>query len=192
MHRSDLDALGDTLEKLRCAVRERRQVRMQYQSQGQTAISRRDFDPYAIVHSWGWWYVIGFCHLRGSVRTFRLDRIQELIMLEKAFDIPAEFDIHAYLEKEQAIRPGIPVRLHFTTQASAMAREYDMGWEAVEQQPDGSLVVTKRAPDLNWAARTVLAYGPLVQVFDPPELRRLVREWAHTVEQYYSEPESPS
>jgi predicted DNA-binding transcriptional regulator YafY len=185
MHRSDLEALSDTLETLRRAVREKRQVRMQYQSHGQTASGSRDLDPYALVHSWGWWYAIGFCHLRGALRTFRLDRIQELTLLDQVFEIPADFDVHAYLEREQAVQPGFPVRLHFAAQASAMAREYAIGWEAVEQQPDGSLVVTLRAPDLNWAASTVLAYGPLVEVLDPPELRRLVQDWTQTVFNMY-------
>jgi predicted DNA-binding transcriptional regulator YafY len=185
MHRSDLDALGDTLEALRRAVREHRQIRMQYQSQGQTTTGTRNLNPYAIVYRWGWWYVIGFCHLRKSVRTFRVDRIRELILLEQAFTIPIDFDIHTYLEQEQAARPGFPVRLCFTAQASAMAREYAIGWDAVEQQSDGSLIVTMHAPDLNWAASTVLAYGPLVEVLDPLELRRLVQEWAQAIVKLY-------
>ena len=185
MHRSDLDALGDILEKLRRAVRERRQVRMQYQSRTQTETGSRELDPYAIVHRWGWWYVIGFCHLRGSVRTFRVDRIRELTLLEQAFDIPADFDIHTYLEQEQVVQPGFEVRLHFAAQASAMAREYANGWDALEQQPDGSLIVTLHAPDLNWAASSILAYGPLVEVLDPPELRCLVQDWAQAIVKLY-------
>ena len=186
IHRSDLDALSDTLEKLRLALREHRQVRMQYQSRGQTEAGIRHFDPYAIVFRWGWWYTIGYCHLRCSLRTFRLDRIRELSLIEKGFDIPDDFDIHKYLEQEQAIRPGFLVRLRFAAQASGMAQEYAIGRETMEQQPDGSLIATMYAPDLNWAASTVLAYGLLVEVLDPPELRNLVRDWAKAVDELYS------
>jgi predicted DNA-binding transcriptional regulator YafY len=186
LHRSGLDALADTLESLRQAVREHRQVSMHYQGQAQTAVHQRILDPYALVHSWGWWYVVGFCHLRKALRTFRLDRIQELHLLDQSFEMPEEFNIHAYLERQQVAQPGFPVRLHFSVQAARQAREYATGWEAVEEQPDGSLIVTMRTPDLNWAASTVLAYGPLVQVLEPPELRDLVHEWALAVIDQYS------
>ena len=35
-------------------------------------------DPYGIVHHAGEWYVVGHCHKRGDVRTFRIDRIAAL------------------------------------------------------------------------------------------------------------------
>lgn len=186
MHRSDLEALGETLEKLRRASRERRRIRMQYHSRSQTEAGPREFDPYAIVHRWGWWYAIGYCRLREAVRTFRVDRIEELALLEQGFDVPAEFDIHAYLEQEQAARPGFPVTMRFAPQVAAMAREYAIGWEAVEQQPDGALVVTMMAPDLMWAASNALAYGPAVTVLEPEEVRRTVQEWAQAVVEMYS------
>ena len=50
-------------------------------------------------------------------------------------------------------------------------------WESIEEQADGSLIVTFSAPALEWAASTVLAYGPAVEVLEPPELRRMVAEW---------------
>lgn len=186
MHRSDLEALGETLEKLRRASRERRRIRMQYHSRSQTEAGSREFDPYAIVHRWGWWYAIGYCHVREAVRTFRVDRIEELALLEQGFDVPAEFDIHAYLEQEQAARPGFAVTMRFAPQVASMAREYAIGWDTVEQQPDGALVVTMTAPDLMWAVSNALAYGPAVTVIAPEEVRRSVQEWAQAVVEMYS------
>ena len=54
-------------------------------------------------------------------------------------------------------------------------------WETVEEQPDGSVVVSFTAPDLAWAASSVLAYGPLVTVEEPEELRDMVRQWAQAI-----------
>ena len=131
--------------------------------------------------------MIGFCHRRGAVRTFRVDRIRELSLLEQGYELPAEFDIQSWLEQEQATRPGFPVKLRFAAQAASMAREFTPGWEEVEEKPDGCLVVTMTVPDLNWAASTTLAYGPLVQVVEPPELRSLVRDWAQALVTRYAE-----
>ena len=185
MHRSDLDALGETLEKLRRASRERRRLHMQYQSRTQTEAGLREFDAYAIVHRWGWWYAIGYCHKRAAVRTFRVDRIQALTLLDQVFDLPTDFDIRAYLEQEEAARPGFPVTMRFAPQVAAMAREYAIGWEAVVEQPDGSLIVTMQAPDVMWAVSNALAYGPAVTVLEPEEVRRTVQEWAQAIVELY-------
>ena len=121
---------------------------------------------------------------------FRVDRIQELVLLDQDFDIPAEFDIHSYLEKEQAARPGFPVTMRFAPQVAAMAREYAIGWDAVDEQPDGALIVTMQAPDVMWAVSNALAYGPSVTVLEPEEVRRTVQEWAHATAALYLDPKT--
>ena len=78
LHRSDQESLAPYLEKLRRAARERRTVQLLYRGRQRPEPSQRDLDVYALVLRWGWWYVVGFCHLRQALRTFRLDRIIEL------------------------------------------------------------------------------------------------------------------
>jgi len=177
MHHSNLDALGETLENLRQASRERKRILMQYKSPTQEQSVKRELDIYAVVHRWGWWYVIGYCHYREAVRTFRVDRIQTLTVLEEPFQIPADFDIHAYLDQEMANRPWLMTTLRFAPEIAAMAREYALGWETIEEQPDGALIVTLKAPDVNWAASTALSYGPTVTVLAPEEVCRAVQAW---------------
>src|SRR5512136_1770696 len=64
MHRSDQSRVNPIIEKLRRAVRELRRVDMRYRSSSQAEVQPRQVDPYALVYRWGWWYVIGYCHLR--------------------------------------------------------------------------------------------------------------------------------
>ena len=52
--------------------------------------------------------------------------------------------------------------------------------------PDGTVHVTLTAPDLNWAASSILAYGPLVTVLEPAALRQMVAEWAQAIVHYYN------
>ena len=100
---------------------------MQYHSPHQTQAIKREFDVYAVVHRWGWWYAIGYCHHRQAVRTFRVDRIQSLIVLQESFETPPDFDIHVYLEQEMANRPWLMVTLRFSAEVAAVAREYALG-----------------------------------------------------------------
>jgi predicted DNA-binding transcriptional regulator YafY len=184
MHRSDQQALADTLETLRRATREHRRVHMNYQGREP---STRNLDPYALVHRSGWWYVIGFCHLRQALRTFRVDRITSLDLLGTFFEFPADFDLHAYLAAEPQMQPAVRARLRFNPQFAGMARNSRPFWESLEEQPDGVITVTFQAPDLEWAASTALAYGPAVEVLEPLELRGMVAEWAEAVAKLYNQ-----
>ncbi len=186
MQRADLESLTPTLEMLRRAAREHRQVRMAYLGRSQSEPVLRDLDPYALVHRWGWWYVVGYCHMRRAARTFRVDRIRELAVLPEKFEPPTDFNLQAYLENETQIQPSVTARLRFAPEAAQAVRESRAYWETVEEQPDGSLVVAYAAPALEWAASTALAYGPVVEVLEPPELCQMVAQWAARVIEMYA------
>lgn len=154
------------MEKLRRAIRERRRVQMTYRGRGQGEARQRVLNPYALVHRWGWWYTIGYCHLRAAVRSFRVDRISELILLDETFDAPASFDIRSYLATDIRFQPGVRLRLRFVPQFAQVALDDRPQWETVEPQSDGAVIVSLGVPDMAWAASTVLAYGPIVEVSD--------------------------
>ena len=185
LNRSNLDALAPTLEKLRRAVREHRRMSMRYRSGSSPQSELREMDPYALVYRWGWWYAIGYCHLRREMRSFRADRMDELNLTDRVFEMIEGFNIQEYLEQEWKSQPQIQVRLRFDPEGAQIARQNQVYWEAMEVQPDGAILVTMKTPDMNWAASTAMAYGPLVKVLEPPELQELVREWAQaTVDKY--------
>ena len=185
MHRADLERLAPHLEKLRRAMREHRGVHMRYRSSGSTEAQTRQMDPYALVHRWGWWYAIGYCHLRQGLRSFRIDRIQELSLTSQAFDLPTGFNLQEYLASEFQAQPKFQARLRFISGGAHAALDNPSFWETVEEQPDGGILVSFSSPDLEWAASIALAYGPIVEVLDPPALRERVREWAEAVKSKY-------
>jgi len=41
----------------------------------------------------------GYCHTRQALRTFRLDRIQELTVLPQTFQLPADFNARVFMEE---------------------------------------------------------------------------------------------
>lgn len=185
MNRADLKALTPTLEKLRRAIREHRSVEMKYQTNQIPHPTQRGLDPYALVHRWGWWYVIGFCHVHQEVRTFRVDRIVEIGLLEKTFDLLSGFNLQDYLKKELQSQPQITARLRFGSDFAHIVSRNQSYWEAVETQDDGSVEVRFLSPTLEWAASTALAYGPAVEVLEPPELRTMVADWLDATRMKY-------
>ena len=188
LHRSDPTALSPALEKLRGAVRESRRISINYQSASDVNITKRKIDPYALVFRAGWWYLVGYCHRRRALRTFRVDRIQILTALSQSFNVPENFDIHAYLEDEFKASPLVRARLRFIERAAHIAMSNKTIWESLEENPDGTVDVTMMAPDLPWLASMTLSFANWVTVLEPPELREMVRTWAQaTVDLYGAE-----
>jgi predicted DNA-binding transcriptional regulator YafY len=187
MQRAALAELGPVMEKLRRAIRERRQVQLTYRGRSRPEAQERKLDPYALVYRWGWWYTIGYCHLRQAVRSFRVDRISELILLDETFNAATGFDVRAYLATDMRFQPEVHMRLRFAPQFGHVALDDRPQWETIEPQPDGGVVVGMAVPDMQWAASTALAFGPIVEVLEPPELRQMVAEWAATIAGSYRE-----
>src|SRR5512138_728870 len=186
LHRADPSSLSPILEDLRRATRERHQVSALYQSAANAEATKRKIDPYALVIRAGLWYLVGYCHLREAARTFRVDRFQKLSVLSQSFETPANFDIHAYLENEFKNQPVIRARLRFIPEAAYIAISDRVRWEALTENPDGSLDVTLAGPDLLWLASMALSFANLVTVLGPPELIAMVRDWAQATANLYS------
>lgn len=188
LHRDDHTSLAPMLKKLRRAARERRRVTMVYQSRSRPEPLERDVDPYALVYRWGWWYLIGHCHLRDDLRVFRVDRLVELSVGVVRFEAPANFDVQTYLEQTTWFPARVQVRMRFAPEAASEVWEERSSWETIEEQADGSIIVTFGATDMAWAARIALWHGPHAEVLAPAELRDQVRARAQaTAEQYTSE-----
>jgi predicted DNA-binding transcriptional regulator YafY len=186
LYRADPISLSPMMEKLRSAAREHRQISMVYQSQANSKPDKRIIDPYALVFRAGWWYVVGYCHLRVALRTFRVDRIQKLDILNQTFVIPDNFDIHVYLEKEFKNQPTIQARLRFIPEAAHLVTGNRSMWESIKENPNGSVDVTLAAPDLHWLASMALSFANRVIVLEPQELREMVRDWAQSIVTQYS------
>lgn len=129
--------------------------------------------------------MIGFCHVHKQVRTFRVDRISEIMLLDKTFQPSSEFDLKDYLKNEMQSQPQITARLRFESDFANIVSGNQSYWETVESQADGAVEVTFLSPTLEWAASTALAYGPAVEVLEPPELRTMVAEWLNSTTQKY-------
>jgi len=186
LHRADPSTLFPILEDLRRATREEHQVSAVYQSAGNAKVTKRKIDPYALVFRAGLWYLVGYCHLRTAPRTFRVDRIQKLSVLNQSFQILESFDIHKYLASEFKEQPVVRARLRFSPEVAPMVRSNRFLWESIQEEKDGSIVATQTAPDLHWLASMVLSFANLVTVLEPPELQEMVRDWAQATANLYS------
>lgn len=118
--------------------------------------SARDFDPYGLGYRGGRWYVVGHCHLRRGLRSFRLDRVRDVQPLPASFGRPHDFDALAHLTASIASLPrayAIEVLLD-TDLASARDALFE-GLGVFEPTRDGVLLHAQ-ADDLDWFARELM------------------------------------
>ena len=80
------------------AVAAERRVRFGYVT---AAGNARTFevDPWAVVVRYGRWYLLCLAHHAGEVRTFRVDRVVDPVVLDEAFEAPADLDPATALEE---------------------------------------------------------------------------------------------
>lgn len=87
---ASLPAEREFLLELAQAIRDQRRAALHYTPRDKPAQTRQ-VDPYGLV--WlGHWYLVGHCHLRQDLRTFRLDRIRRVQLRPEGFERPDGFD----------------------------------------------------------------------------------------------------
>ena len=151
------------------AAHAQQRVRFLYEADN-NAPQPREVDPYGIVFRRGHWYMVGYCHLRLAMRTFRLDRLCKVELLKHSFLRPAQFDAATYLNQSMQNVPRqhpVSVLLH-TDMASASY--YLHGLEGLLQQRDEGLLMETSTDSLDWFARWLVQLPIPVSVIKPTSL----------------------
>jgi predicted DNA-binding transcriptional regulator YafY len=182
---------SSTLLVLSTAVKSRRQVRLRYAS-GQAAETERVFDPYGVVYRRGYWYTIGYCHLRHGQRLFRLDRIRQLLLLEETFTRPPDFAVLAEVERTLASVPSDwNVEVHLETTLEEAQHWISPGRVQLEAVENG-VILRCQTEDLVVMARILCGLAMPFTVRRPVELRTVLRQHALSIAAYAARTEEPS
>jgi len=87
------------LKKLRFCITNSQSVEIEYRKNHEEHPTLRILDPYGIVYWKNNWYIVAFCHKRDEIRSFRVDKIVNLIETTNTFDKPKEFSASKFLMK---------------------------------------------------------------------------------------------
>jgi len=191
---AELELNPEIWHVLEQACQQQRRVWIRYATPGKP-ISERELDPYILHFSRSNPYVTGWCQLRGEPRWFRVDRIQEIKLLDACFEVDPTFDREAHLESAfQHEVGGIPqgITIWFDPATAPYIRE--RRWhptQQIEEHPDGSLTLRLVVRGLNEVKRWVLFYGKGAVVTDPPELVGMVRQEIEGMGVLYEPGEKP-
>jgi len=170
-------AVATHLRTLVSAARKRDRVRLTYASASRHQAETRPVDPYGIVHHAGEWYVVGFCHKRGDVRTFRIDRIASLELIGEKFERPQDFDLEAYRRERLYVPSADAITVRIELDPLAVTR-IGANWPVGEVTPrdDGSAELLIDCEGFEWVTGWVLGLGRHARIVAPAEARAAMRE----------------
>lgn len=175
----------DKLQRIRRAIMQNRTVRFVYHTRhsgtpaGETKL--RDADPYALTYYERAWYLTAYCHLRRSVRHFRLERIDDLELLTQTFEFVPDY------QHEPDNEPRMFIKLLFEPSVARWVKE-DSGFYSFDEEdtPDG-LLVTLLVRTERDILPYVLRWGTHVHVLEPDSLRQMVIAEVECVLQNYQQ-----
>ncbi len=172
------------LEDVRRAIGEHRQLEISYRSRGADAPGERVVHPWLLQVSEGEWYLRALDEPSGEPRTFRLDRIAGLRVLDRDARERPDDDPDVAPRYE----PGpddIEVELDLGPSTRWVAEE--VRTDEVDDADDGSRRVVFHTDSMPWVVRLLLAAGPEAKVVRPRQLADEVREAATQALARYSE-----
>ncbi|NOT34494.1 MAG: YafY family transcriptional regulator [Candidatus Eisenbacteria bacterium] len=162
------------------AARERRRVRMRYRAAA-GEVTEREFDPYGLAYRGGCWYVVGHCHLRLGLRSFRLDRVVTAAAGESRFERPADFDALEHLTFAFATIPrAFGVELLLETDLATARAQHAHTLGALETVARG-VRLRGQVDDLAWLARELSRWSFEFRILRPAALRVALRDHARTL-----------
>jgi predicted DNA-binding transcriptional regulator YafY len=169
---------GEVVLVLADAIRRRRRLRTTYRAFSGDE-TRRELSPLGLVVHSGRWYLAAHDHLRDDLRTFRVDRMLRLRVIDgTAVDPPDGFDAVAYVSTSLARVPwgwDVEVVLELPVE-EALRRVPATMAELVDE--DGTTILRMRADSLDWTATVLARLGCPFTIRRPDELRASVRALA--------------
>ncbi|WP_431952153.1 transcriptional regulator [Actinacidiphila sp. bgisy167] len=157
------------------AIAERRRLWIRYYSPSRDELTEREVDPirlFAVGHT----YFEGWCYLSEDRRTFRLDRVAEIRLLDQPSDPPRiePRDLSQGLVQPAGDDPEVVIEVG---PGGRWVAEY-YPHDRAEELPDGGLRISLRTPDPGSLRRLALRLGRDGRIVSPAALADSARDAA--------------
>ena len=162
---------------------------IQYQKADGTT-SKRKLEPIGCYHQYHNWYLIAFCQLKKAYRTFKVNRIVTLQLLDERF-YTEHINLKDYIDrqsdswKKQHQFQNIEISFHSSCVKYADKRKYYFGF--VEQTIQDNRVHMKfQYSSIDIMAFWLLQFGNKATVTAPVELKNQLRKLVTELYEHYS------
>lgn len=178
---ADVELFGDLME----AVRAGKEACFDYQKLNAPAGERRKVQPYHVGRIEHGWYLLAWDTARQAMRTFALQRIRNLQLLETGFErdplfnaqdyLGAGFGVWSYQNTGQTMHE-VRIRLEGYAARVVAERQWHSSQEIIRITEDGGVIEFRvKVTGLEEITRWVLSWGSKATVLGPPELRERLK-----------------
>ena len=164
-----VDAREEALAVVRDGLERKRALHLHYYVPTRDERTERTVDPMRLLLVDGKWYLEAWCRRAEGVRLFRLDRVDDVVVLDEPAAPPPqahERDVDNGVYQPDPDSPA--VRLRLARSARWVADYYPVDSVPPVDDPPGGLAVTVRTADLAWARRLVASLGGEAGSTSPP------------------------
>ena len=158
-----LRSLPRYFDSIQKALTESRVLKFHYRQDPKVRV----IEPYRLFVWQGSWYLIGLDVNLSEIRTFKLDRIKELVEIGKEdsqFQVPTDFKVNDHLPSEVELEKVI---IRVTKGEANLIRSMGIIVDSNENFDDIEISFKSSRAILN----VILWHGSSVEVLSPPELR---------------------
>ncbi len=141
--------------------------------------SVRIVEPYFIIFRGKAFYFVAWCQNRNEFRTFRIDRIIRINLLEDKFKRKSNIAPETYFEDSWQVYSGEPVDvvIEFNSDAAnVILSSTHHPNELIEKTDEGKVIYRVTTRGLEEIQRWILGFGGDVEVIEPVELRESLAE----------------
>ncbi|MCI8514439.1 MAG: YafY family transcriptional regulator [Lachnospiraceae bacterium] len=165
---------NEKFERLKSAIIRRRNVKIHY-ANSRGGVNERTVQPYKLVYKANAWYLQAFCTGKQDWRTFKLNRILDLEILNEGFSRRDFRETIGTSEGEYQ-----PITLRFPGEmAYRVYDEFDR--TQIRPQENGDLIVSARMPEDAWLIGFLMSFGTRVDILSPSRLKDAVAEQAKRI-----------
>lgn len=173
---SDYTKRGEMIDRLMIAIEDRLVSLIVYQSDRSPEPVEQEVYPQGFVYHRGSLYLIAWSSRRGEIRTYKMDRIENVNSTKLPAAIPEKFDLAEWLEHSFGVfrsnsRELQTIRIHFARDVARYVQESRWhGSQKISVQRDGSLIAEFRLTDTQEIKRWIMSFGLNALVLEPKEL----------------------
>ena len=170
----DYSRKQDVIANLVDATLHQKQVKIAYFSFNSRRSKSYTVDPYRLVYYHGGLYLYARAHEYGEVRTFAVERVEKIEVLEEGFEVPADFSVSEYGRGAFGITGGEPQMVEVLVAPSMAAYIRERVWhesQEMEDRPDGSVLLRMSVAPGFELKSWIKGFLPHVQVLKPAALR---------------------
>ena len=162
----------ETVAKALDATLHRRRVSMRYHSFSSRRVKPYIIEPYRLVYNQGGLYLFAFVPEYGEMRTFAVERIERLTLLEETFSQDRDFAPELFTHS-LGVHQGKPERVEIEFSERIAPYVLERLWhpsQELSDRPNGTVHMFLEV-SIDWALRTwILGFGPTARVIAPSSL----------------------